>query len=204
MVPRRADPERIAQKREQIAVEAGRLFAAQGYDRTSVAEVAKAVGTSPASVFYYFEDKASLFRAVFERDLPAAEALIARHVKAPDPVTAILDILDALVRDAADPSASGMLIELLRRAGDDPELLAVVGRTANVLREGLAALISRGITEGAIDPDLDATETAAWLQAIVDATYLNARPGHSPHIELHRTVLGYLNPPQGRQEEPNG
>lgn len=204
MVPRRADPERIAQKREQIAVEAGRLFAAQGYDRTSVAEVAKAVGTSPASVFYYFEDKASLFRAVFERDLPAAEALIARHVEAPDPVTAILDVLDALARDAADPSASGMLIELLRRAGDDPELLAVVGRTANILREGLAALISRGITEGAIDPDLDATETAAWLQAIVDATYLNARPGHSPHIELHRTVLGYLNPPQGRQEEPNG
>lgn len=204
MVPRRADPERIAQKREQIAVEAGRLFAAQGYDRTSVAEVAKAVGTSPASVFYYFEDKASLFRAVFERDLPAAEALIARHVEAPDPVTAILDVLDALARDAANPSASGMLIELLRRAGDDPELLAVVGRTANVLREGLAALISRGITEGAIDPDLDATETAAWLQAIVDATYLNARPGHSPHIELHRTVLGYLNPPQGRQEEPNG
>lgn len=204
MVPRRADPERIAQKREQIAVEAGRLFAAQGYDRTSVAEVAKAVGTSPASVFYYFEDKASLFRAVFERDLPAAEALIARHVEAPDPVTAILDVLDALVRDAADPSASGMLIELLRRAGDDPKLLAVVGRTANVIREGLAALISRGITEGAIDPDLDATETAAWLQAIVDATYLNARPGHSPHIELHRTVLGYLNPPQGRQEEPNG
>lgn len=204
MVPRRADPERIAQKREQIAVEAGRLFAAQGYDRTSVAEVAKAVGTSPASVFYYFEDKASLFRAVFERDLPAAEALIARHVEAPDPVTAILDVLDALARDAADPSASGMLIELLRRAGDDPKLLAVVGRTANVIREGLAALISRGITEGAIDPDLDATETAAWLQAIVDATYLNARPGHSPHIELHRTVLGYLNPPQGRQEEPNG
>lgn len=204
MVPRRADPERIAQKREQIAVEAGRLFAAQGYDRTSVAEVAKAVGTSPASVFYYFEDKASLFRAVFERDLPAAEALIARHVEAPDPVSAILDVLDALARDAADPSASGMLIELLRRAGDDPELLAVVGRTANVIREGLAALISRGITEGAIDPDLDATETAAWLQAIVDATYLNARPGHSPHIELHRTVLGYLNPPQGRQEEPNG
>ena len=46
---RRADPERIAQKREQIAAHAGRLFAAQGYDRTSVAAVAKAAGTSPAS-----------------------------------------------------------------------------------------------------------------------------------------------------------
>lgn len=187
-------------KREQIAVEAGRLFAAQGYDRTSVAEVAKAVGTSPASVFYYFEDKASLFRAVFERDLPTAEALIARHGAGPDSVAAILDILDALTQDAADPSASGMLIELLRRVGDDPELLAVVGRTADVLGEGLAALIARGIADGAIDANLDATETATWLLAIVDATYLNARPGHSPHTELHRTVLGYLEPPRDRQE----
>lgn len=97
-----------------------------------------------------------------------------------------------------------MLIELLRRVGDDPELLAVVGRTSDVLRDGLAVLISRGIADGAIDSDLDATETAVWLQAIVDATYLNARPGHSPHVELQRTVLGYLNPRRHRQEERHG
>jgi len=137
--------------------------------------------------------------SVVQRGIDNVLAGVARY-----PVLQKVVWVEIITEDAADPSASDMLIELLRRAGDDPELLAVVGRTANVLREGLAALISRGITEGAIDPDLDATETAAWLQAIVDATYLNARPGHSPHIELHRTVLGYLNPPQGRQEEPNG
>lgn len=191
---RRPDPERTARKREQIAVAAGGLFAAHGYERTSVAQVAQTVGTSPASVFYYFEDKASLFRAVFERDLPAAETLVARHADAADPVAAILEVLDALAEDAADPGASGMLVELLRRVGDDPELVAVVERTTEVLREGLASLIARGIAEGAIDPDLDPTGTAAWLQAIVDATYLNARPGHSPSVELRRTALGYLAP----------
>lgn len=137
--------------------------------------------------------------SVVQRGIDNVLAGVARY-----PVLQKVVWVEIITEDAGDPSASGMLIELLRRAGDDPELLAVVGRTANVLRGGLAALISRGITEGAIDPDLDATETAAWLQAIVDATYLNARPRHSPHIELHRTVLGYLNPPQGRQEEPNG
>lgn len=90
-----------------------------------------------------------------------------------------------------------MLVELLRRIGDDPELLAVVSRTEVVIREGLAALIARGIAGGAVDPDLDPTETAVWLQAIVDATYLNARPGHAPQVELRRTVLGYLAPPRG-------
>lgn len=196
---RRADQERIAQKREQIAAQAGRLFAAQGYERTSVAEIATAVGISPASVFYYFNDKAALFRAVFERDLPAAEALIARHADAEEPVSAILDVLGELAKDAIDPGASGMLVELLRRAEHDPDLIAVVGRTSEVVRDGLAVLIERGIDDGDIDPALDPIQTATWLQTIVDATYLNARPGYSPLPELRRTALFYLTafPSQG-------
>lgn len=196
---RRANQERIAQKREQIAAQAGRLFAAQGYERTSVAEIATAVGISPASVFYYFNDKAALFRAVFERDLPAAEALIARHADAKEPVSAILDVLGELAKDAIDPGASGMLVELLRRAEHDPDLIAVVGRTSEVVRDGLAVLIVRGIDDGDIDPALDPIQTATWLQAIVDATYLNARPGYSPLPELRRTAMGYLTtfPSQG-------
>ncbi|HLT68072.1 MAG TPA: helix-turn-helix domain-containing protein, partial [Microbacterium sp.] len=75
MAARRVDPERVAWKREQIIVEAGRLFSRQGYERTSVADIARAVGVSQASIFYYFTDKAALFRAIFERDLPVAEAL---------------------------------------------------------------------------------------------------------------------------------
>lgn len=196
---RRANQERIAQKREQIAAQAGRLFAAQGYERTSVTEIATAVGISPASVFYYFNDKAALFRAVFERDLPAAEALIARHADAKEPVSAILDVLGELAKDAIDPGASGMLVELLRRAEHDPDLIAVVGRTSEVVRDGLAVLIVRGIDDGDIDPALDPIQTATWLQAIVDATYLNARPGYSPLPELRRTAMGYLTtfPSQG-------
>ncbi|WP_454295009.1 TetR/AcrR family transcriptional regulator [Salana multivorans] len=192
---RRVDPERVARKREQITLEAGRLFSTRGYERTSVADIAHAAGVSPASVFYYFSDKAAVFRAIFERDLPAAEALVAAHAHTETPVAAILDVLSALARDAADPGASGMLVELLRRVEHDPELVAVVTRTAEVLTGGLAALVEQGIAAGDIDPSLDPAAAAAWLQAIVDATYLNARPGHSPLVELRRTVTGYLTPP---------
>ncbi|MEU3274433.1 TetR/AcrR family transcriptional regulator [Saccharomonospora sp. NPDC006951] len=202
-MPRRADPERIARKKEEIAVAAGRLFATSGFERTSVAQVAAAAGTSTASVFYYFTDKAALFRAVFERDLPSAEALMRRFADARSPVPAILDVLSHLAEDAADPSASGMLVELLRRVDHDPELLAVVMRTAEVIREGLASLIARGIADGDIDEQLDPAETAAWLQAIVDATYLNASPGHSPLPELRRTALAYLAPREREGAKPH-
>jgi AcrR family transcriptional regulator len=201
MAARRVDPERVARKREQIVVEAGRLFSTQGYERTSVTNIARAAGISQASVFYYFTDKAALFRAIFERDLPAAEALIARQSDAEKPVPAILNVLGELAKDAADPGASGMVVELLRRVEHDPALIEVVARTGKVLTDGLAALIARGIADGTVDAALDPVETATWLQAIVDATYLNARPGYSPAPELRRTVLGYLAPRTQQGEE---
>ncbi|AXK87898.1 TetR/AcrR family transcriptional regulator [Nocardia farcinica] len=189
---RRVDPERVARKREQIVVEAARLFGTRGYERTSVADIARAAGVSAASVFYYFTDKAAVFRAVFERDLPVVESLIAKHVHSRTPVPAIFEVVDELAKDAADASAPGMVVELLRRAEHDPELVAVVAQTAEVVTGGLAALIARGIADGEIDAELDPVETARWLQAIVDAAYLNARSGYSPLPELRRTVLRYL------------
>ncbi|WP_198671385.1 TetR/AcrR family transcriptional regulator [Desertihabitans aurantiacus] len=191
----RSDPERIARKREQIAIEAGRLFGTQGYERTSVAQIAAAIGTSPASIFYYFTDKATLFRAVFERDLPATQALVARHADATDPLAAILAIVDELAQQADEPGASGLVVELLRRVEHDAELMGVVARTAQTVNEGLATLIARGIDHGAIDPTLDPTQSASWLQSIVDAIFLNAESGRSRRSELRRTVLGYLIPP---------
>lgn len=197
---RNADPERIARKREHIAVAAGRLFATHGYDGTSVALVAKAAGISPASVFYYFSDKAALFRAVFEQDLPTVESLMAEHEGASDPVASILAILDALVQDAAEPGAAGMVAELARRVQHDPQLVEIVVRTEGMVRTGLAALIARGQAAGSIDPVLHPEPAAAWLQAIVDGAYLGSEEGRAPTADVRRTVLGYLRAPSGKGE----
>ncbi|MEV7090446.1 TetR/AcrR family transcriptional regulator [Streptomyces sp. NPDC093085] len=194
------DPALHARRREAIVGAAGRLFGEQGFERTTVAQVASAAGLSSGSVFYYFADKQALFRALFERDLPRAEALVARHEGSGDPFAAVLDVVAELAAEAEEPGASGMVVELLRRIAHDPELLDVVGRTSQVVRDGLAGLLARGIEAGTVDPELDPAEAAAWLENMVDAAYLGARPGHSPLPALHRTVTRYLAPVETDRE----
>lgn len=195
---RTADPALHARRREAILDAAGRLFGEQGFEWTTVAQIASAAGVSSGSVFYYFDDKPAVFRAVFEQALPHNEALIARHQGTEEPLAAILDVVSGLAADAEDPSASGMVVELLRRIGHDEQLGVVVERASEVVREGLAGLVARGIEAGTVDPELDPADTATWLENIVDAAYLGARPGHSPLPALRRTVARYLEP--GRTE----
>lgn len=191
---RKVDPHQVEQKRSAIADTASRLFATHGYEATSVATIARELGTSSATVFYYFRDKASLFRAAFEQDLSVAEEIAERARGAEDPFTTILDLIAELGADAAEPGAGGMVVEIARRAGQDPELVAVVQQTTEILRRALSGLVARGIDDGTIDPSLDPWETAAWLQTMVDGAYLNAVPGRNPEAELRRTARGYLLP----------
>ncbi len=57
-----------------------RLFAAQGFAKTSTRELAEAASVNVASISYYFGDKAGLYKAVFEEPLGPPEADIARFI----------------------------------------------------------------------------------------------------------------------------
>ncbi|HZV92115.1 MAG TPA: CerR family C-terminal domain-containing protein [Caldimonas sp.] len=51
--------------RERLLLAALRLFAEQGYAKTSIRQIAQAAGANVAAVSYYFGNKAGLYRAVF-------------------------------------------------------------------------------------------------------------------------------------------
>ena len=58
------------QSRERLLMSAMRLFAEQGFAKTSTREIALAAGTNIASISYYFGDKAGLYRAAFTEPAP--------------------------------------------------------------------------------------------------------------------------------------
>src|SRR6266446_6257742 len=59
------------QSRERLLHAGLRLFATQGFSKTSTREIAEAANTNVAAISYYFGDKAGLYRAVFLEPIDA-------------------------------------------------------------------------------------------------------------------------------------
>lgn len=59
-------------QRDAVLRAAARLFCTKGYERTTVRELADAVGLRSASLFHYFETKADILAAVMEQGLVRA------------------------------------------------------------------------------------------------------------------------------------
>lgn len=197
------------QRREAVTTAAANLFARHGFARTTTAEIAREAGISTGSLFYYFPDKPAIFRALFEQDIATSRALLDEHAETEDPVASILTVVSALAAPSRDERAPGLLVELLRQVGNDPQLGEVVASNDTIVRDGLAALLRQAAAEQRADPDLDAEQAAAWIQAIIDATYLHGGDSSADPLPMLRLLvtrfLGIDDAPATETENtPNG
>lgn len=73
--------------RERVVVEAERLFREIGYQKTTVADIARRLRMSPANVYRFFDSKRAIYEAVATRlmgEVEAAATTIAFETDAPD------------------------------------------------------------------------------------------------------------------------
>ncbi len=81
-----------------------RLFAQQGYTKTSTRELAEAAGVNVASISYYFGDKAGLYRAVFFEPMGSPQEDISRYNK---PELSLPQALNGLYAGFLEPLKQG-------------------------------------------------------------------------------------------------
>jgi AcrR family transcriptional regulator len=58
------DPERSAERRAEILAAGAKVFAEQGYDRATIADIAREMGVSKGVVYYQFRSKEQVFLAI--------------------------------------------------------------------------------------------------------------------------------------------
>lgn len=115
--------------RERLLDAAEKLFSEHGIDGVSMRDIASESGLTLALANYHFGSKEGLYRAVFERRVPAVSAkrraALAAAVTGPDTRAAIAAVLDALARPWVEsrgmPGGLAYTRLVAREAGDPAE-----------------------------------------------------------------------------------
>lgn len=142
--------------RGEILTVATRLFARQGFDGTSIAEIAEAVGVRKPSLLYHFASKDELRQAVLDHVLARWNEMLPRVLMA---ATAGEDQFEGVTRElvsffTADPDRARLLIrEALDRPDDMQKRLATHVRPVVA---NLSDYIRRGQGHGELHADADA------------------------------------------------
>jgi AcrR family transcriptional regulator len=159
-----------AQSRERLLLAAMRLFAEQGYAKTSTREIALAAGTNIASISYYFGDKAGLYRAAFTEPAPAQRRDVAAFTR---PGATLRESLRAFYSQLLEPLKQGDIARLCMRMW---------------FREMLEPT---GVWNAEIENDIRPAHTAL-MQVIGRHLNIEQKTGTEPTDDLSRLAFGVV------------
>jgi AcrR family transcriptional regulator len=93
---------------QQVALE---LFAEQGYERTSLREIAERLGVTKAALYYHFKSKEDIVRSFTEDHFGRLDALIAWGADQPRTASTGHEILDSYITILLDGSEVFLFLE---------------------------------------------------------------------------------------------
>src|ERR1700721_619280 len=188
-------------KRQAILDTAYRLFRAQGFDKTSVAEITAAVGGSRATIYRHFRSKEELFVACM---MAAAENYLVgtlKHLDAShaDPGVALRNFGTSFLNFICSPEqveVRRLMIAEAARSGTGKLFFDKIA----ALRSQISSFLNLCMASGLLrrdDPDLAADHLGALLEAeILEPLLLHVREGapdeEETALRARRGVAAFL------------
>jgi len=159
-------PFETRETREKILATATRLFSEQGYESTSLSQVARQAKVSKALIFWHFDSKEKLYRNALRKtlepyfiDVDDLEGLGER-----EQIEGLIDqFYDFVVENVY--SVRFFLNLTLRAEGQPDEVLSRVTDLYRVFENSVAEIIARGQRRGVFRVDSDAAQDAALIMA---------------------------------------
>src|SRR5579864_3246750 len=150
-------------RRESILEVALAEFAASGYERTRVADIASRVGVTEPVIFQNFGTKGDLFAAVLER---AADQLATHLEVLGGEKASVIDLLGRLLAPAHQDrmhKRGGLGVLFVEAAArNDPHTRRALKRAHARAAQVIAGLLRRGQIEASVRADVDPV-ALAWL-----------------------------------------
>ena len=169
-----------AERRARIIASAAAAFQEEGYDKTTLNDIAARAGTDRASVYYYASSKEELFEQVcsgmLAANLAAAEEIAMRDLSAPEKLELIMAHHLKTHEDAYPQST--VLVQELRRVTDatttwSRDEVSRMRRYEAVVR----SIIENGVEDGTLRSDIDPELVIHAIFGMLNWTHRWLRPG---------------------------
>jgi AcrR family transcriptional regulator len=152
------------------------LFVTQGYDATSIDDIATQAGLTKGAVYFYFKDKLSLLYALLERTETELFDPVFARIRANDaPATErIIRLTNWFSRVGAERPELPLLHVLvsLRMNHRDNIVAERVGKTYQRLHDEIAQIIEDGRARGEFSKDVPVASQTAVFVALIDGLLL--------------------------------
>lgn len=186
--PRRGRP---GYDREQVLAAAVQLFNEQGYDATSVADVATRLGLTKSALYHHFASKEELLRRALDDALDALEDVLDRTLARPGTASDHLrDVVRGAVAVLAERQPS---VTLLLRVRGNTAVEQEALRRRRAFDQRVTALVEAAQQEGLVRGDIDAAVATRLVFGMVNSLVEWYRPdGPVDPDELGRDVLAVV------------
>lgn len=155
--------------RTKILETATRLFAAHGYDSTSLSNVARAASVSKALIFWHFETKENLFRAVLSRTIEPYTLDIddLEGLSEPEQLRRLIDLYYEFVTENVF-SVRFFLSLFLREEKRPDNLFGRILDLYHLYQKLLADVIERGQEAGTVSKEVNPPLHAALIMSALN------------------------------------
>ncbi len=162
-------------KREEVAEAVQRVIARHGIDAATIREIAREAGCSAGALAHYFRSKDDLLLYAFRLTSERAMARAGRWVgRGPGLATLRAAVLETLPLDDDRRVEVQTWCSFLGKAISRPAMAAVQREQEAAWRALLCAIIEAGQRDGTIRRDLEASEEAEALSAVIDGLTIQA------------------------------
>lgn len=147
------------------------LFDERGVSRTSLADIAKAAGTTRGAIYWHFADKAALFDAMVERATAELASDLPRDQAAIDLAQLCRGLFEALEGIACHPHLRRVMRIAIHRVEYVGELDALRARRLSAHRAWTARserVLAQALAAQVPAPPMDSALAAMGLQALVE------------------------------------
>jgi len=189
--PRRIAPGTGLAPREEILREASRLFSGRGVAGTRLTDIAAAVGVTPPTIYYHFDNLDAVVEALLGYVVDESAAFATATARRPGPCR---ERLASLVTQHVERLTNGPydLWFVVGLSEAESRRFPSVAQRAEQWRRAVGALVAEGIAAGDLRPVDIAVAVTAVSGLVYAALQLRHQQGHVDAAEVARLCVAAL------------